>query len=156
MKTRQNFCKVTRLRCYQCFSLRFLLATAQWLKKFKKLRGSVVNCAGGAVKITEKLPIRSLVALPPPITLPVPITQPSSGSALQRRAKGGPFHHNCAANMNLAFKTVPTVSNQACLLFLASNEGMHLLYDGVLKASHFDVCTMLLSIFLFMRFLTKN
>ena len=51
--------------------------------------------------------------------------------------------------MNLAFKTVPTVSNQACLLFLASNEGMHLLYDGVLKASHFDVCTMLLSILLF-------
>ena len=29
-KTRQKVCKVNALLCYQCFSLRFLLATANW------------------------------------------------------------------------------------------------------------------------------
>jgi len=40
----KKVCKVNALRCYQCFSLRFLLATAKWLTK--KLQGSFVNSAG--------------------------------------------------------------------------------------------------------------
>ena len=41
----KKVCKVTVLRCYQCFSLRFLLAATKWLNK-NKLQGSVLNCAG--------------------------------------------------------------------------------------------------------------
>ena len=41
----KKVCKVTALRCYQCFSLHFLLATAKWLLP-QPLHGWVVNCAG--------------------------------------------------------------------------------------------------------------
>ena len=40
----KKVCKVIALQYYQCFSLRFLLATSKWLNK--KLHWSVVNCAG--------------------------------------------------------------------------------------------------------------
>ena len=36
-KQGKKACKTTALRCYQCFRLRFLLATEKWLPQEKKL-----------------------------------------------------------------------------------------------------------------------